>query len=612
MITIRINGKEADIFDDMKIPMKVENPLFAESFINEGYSYSFSIPKTPRNKRNLVKNNLKVDVFYKGVFMFRSYIKEVQENIDDFSLNIITEGKDFKQKFQEVKLPQLNLDTYTICEESDDPIIKIVKWSTHMQNTLSLDKKERTHVFPPMFSKGYSEYNLEITNILFQDYGGMINRYFVDGNYNLNFQVPNSVNPYAWITTVAPCTTGIYILNKIMEYFGLKIRKNQLLLIPEFLELYHFNNYVLDKLETSGAYNYNVHGESFDLKNHVADASCYDFLQMLHEIYDCKFYIENGIIDITISKSDFNKKSTDVSKFASETFIDEKLEKAGTNFLYSYPEEESFRYRNIISDTGSILDREYIYPFDVVSFPYLNSKNQENQLISLPLPSSVFPTNVGFPISYSEAIAFLGSSNPGLEVRGFGMWNVGAFVPYYLKSDLIDNEAEVFTNIQIGYFRDKQETFKPGFDEFGNPDPGANELVLIPFAYSFSETFLYDIFPGPQNDINHVFPNADIYYNGPKSCFSYYRKPKQKLLYKSTIKTKNILFPFFQLRKQLRFNDFKHTIQQKKQSFTGYVKSISFTLSNQGISPSEIDYVVAFKGLKGEWNDDWNEDYKIE
>ena len=612
MITIKINGKEADIFSDMKIPMKLENPLFVDTFINEGYSYSFSLPKSPRNKLLLIKNNVQIDVFYKGVFMFKSFIREIKENNNDFSLNIINEGKDYKQKFQDLKLNQLNLDSYIICEESDDPIIKTIKWSTHMENVLLIEKAKRTHVFPPMFSNGYSEYNTDITNILFQDYGGMINRYFVTGEYLLNFQVPNSISPYSWITTVAPCPTGNYILNKILEYFGLKIRKNELLNVPEFLELYQFNNYVLDKIETSGSFNYNVHGLGFDLKNHVSDVSCYDFLAMLNELYNCKFNIENSIVDIVLSKNEITKKSIDVSKYASENFIDEKLETPGKSFSYTFPEDQAARYRNLVFDNGNVLEREFIYPFETLKFPFSITSNEEIELNHLPLPTACFPTNNGFPITYDEAIDFLGSSNPGLEVRGFGMWNVGAFVPYFLKSDLVENDSEIFSNLQIGYFRDKQETFKPGFDEFGNPDPLLNELVPIPYAYSFKETFLYDLIPGPQNDLNYSFPNADIYYSGPKSCFSFYSKPIEKLIYKSTIKTKLVAFPFFELKKQIRFKEFKHTIQQKKQSFTGYVKTIYFTLTNQGISPAEVDYIVPFKGVKGEWNDDWNEDYTIE
>jgi hypothetical protein len=618
MITVKVNGKFIDLDPEIKIQMKVENPLFSASFINEGYSYSFSLPRTEKNKLLLKKQEATFDVFVKGIWMFRSYIVSFSDNSDTIDVNVITEGKYFRKKCEEIKFAELDLQVVQICDETDVPAIKISKWEAYMQSTLSIPKLEQTHVFPHITSPfGYDlEEDVEPGeyNSVFEWGEKLLNRN-IFGEYKLGYQTPLALGNKQWITSVAPCLKANYLLNKILDKFGLKVRVNELKNIPEFVDLFIFNNYVLDKLEEFGpTTQYNVHGTEINEQNHVTNTNLYSLLQLLNEVFDAYFVIEKTQIDILISKNRIKSKPNNETKFFSDIYNkDKSIVISGSNFSYEIDDTLNIYYRTFDMDGDPNVSGNFIYPYNTRNYPNSKLTNSENQLTATPINTFCFGAFNGMPRTNAEYIDQIGNTAELWKNYAYGQIFSRANSPFRYKSDLYENDAEIFDKIYFGCFRGIYDSVQPFFNETtGIYEPAGNVTFDHPFTYSFKVGGFLGQTVSTEIDIKHVFGFSSVYINEDDNCFDYYKKDKLALLYNSENNTKLAQFPFFKLLKLLKWDDIKHVIQQKNESFQGFAKSYSFTLSNQGISATEVEYVVRNKDLKGEFNDDFGNDYNIE
>jgi len=614
MITVKVNSKEIDVPVDIKIDIKVENPLFAATFINEGYSYAFSLPRTPKNIARIKGENSTFDLFFKGNLVFRAYIVSFSNNSSSIDVNVITEGKYFRKQCELLRLEELDLKIVEICEEDDHPADKIEKWQDYMQATLSIPKLKQTHVFPMITSKGYNNFDEPAEsgdeNHIFEYGERLINRN-IFGEYKLNFQTSLALGDRNWITTVAPCLKLPYLLNRICSKFGLNIRINQLENIQEYLDDFVFNNYVLDKLEYIGPSSYNVHGTEIDERNHVPDANLYSILEHLNETFGAYFVVKGNQIDIFVEKNVINRKPIDFTKFAEESFDTNPQEALGNNFTYEIEEELADFYKtfDVNSDPN---DPTYIYPLETRNFPFSKITNNENALKSIPMITSMFGAENGFPQSNGEYLDFSASATPWTNY-GWGQIFSRAFSPYYLKSDLYENDAVIFDKIFFGCFRGVYPGSQPYFDEItGEYTPAGNTYFDHPYTYSFKVGGFLGQTLSPEIEVQHVFGQSSVYQNYDDNCFDLYKITKQALLSRSTVKTKLITIPLYKLLQQLEFKDCKHVYQQKNESFIGLVKSYSFTLSNKGLSSVKPDYVVRNTNTSGEFGTDWNNDFDLE
>lgn len=615
MITAKVNGKFIDLDPDMKIQMKVENPLFAQTFINEGYSYSFSIPPTQKNKLLIKKEESFFDLFFMGVFMFRAVILSFSKNIESIEVNLITEGKYFRKKCEEIKLSELDLEVVQICEETDAPLDKIEKWQNYMQATLSVPKLEQTHVFPMITSKGYNNFDEDAepgdVNTVFE-WGERLANRNIFGEYKLNYETSLSLGDKNWITTVAPCLKVPYLLKKIFQKFNIRVRKNELESIEEYTDMFIFNNYVLDFLEIDGANSFNTHGTEISEINHVTNTNLYSLLQMLNEVFDAYFVLDKNQIDIYTSKSKLKGKPVNYSKFVSETYDNDPQEGVGNNFSYEIDENliNSYRTFDVDSDPN---DPTFIFTHEVRNYPYSKLTNNENQFTATPMITFCFGSLNGFPRTNPEYNIHVANTTEFWKNYGWGQIFSRANSPFYLKSDEYENEAEIFEKIYFGCFRGIYDSVQPFFNETtGIYEPAGNVTFDHPFTYSFKVGGFLGQTVSTEIDIKHVFGKSSVYISENDNCLDLYKKPKLSLLYKSTINTKLAYFPFFKVIQLLKWDDIKHVIQQKNESFQGFSKSYSFTLTNQGISATEVEYVVRNKDLKGEFNDDFGNDFNIE
>lgn len=592
MITCKINGKAVDIFEDMKIEIKIDNPMFSENFINEGYSYSFSLPLTPKNKL-LLSNSLKKEltIYFKGILFIKSEIISFLETNEGIDLNIFTDAKSIKKSCDETYLEDLNLDEFNICNSGDTPPTKITKWQNYLNDHLLVDHETTSHVFPVI--KGIYNDNIsaaaEERNDIFTNCGEFANR-CAFGSYLLNFPVPTSVSPKNWVTTVLPCPKANYILKKIFDHFNIKIVQNELDDIIEYRQLYIENNFVLDKIEEYSGNNYNVHGTGFNLKNHVPKATLFSFLQMLNELFDAYFIIIGNEVRIFTANNLLQIKPKNVSKFASETFNSDINETTGFSVIYDIPEDDVRYYKTPIS--GYFPNQIFLEPMKKVDYPNENINNTEISLTALPLMTFINFNGVGFPRTYAE----YGLTDDGLpngSIYGQGQWMSYAFTgrSNFLRSDEYpDNPIQ--EQIRIGCYRGVKETLQPGFDPDGTYNPILNTTTTHPFTFNYKRSYYWNQYLGDEINIDYIFGESSIMMNGPDNAFDRYKKTKFNFLYGSDSKTKLLYLPLFEIIELMKWKNTKHVIQQKNESFKGFVKNISFTISNDGLSATEVAYVV--------------------
>ena len=592
MITCKINGKAVDIFEDMKINVKIDNPMFSENFINEGYSYSFSLPLTPKNKLLLAKSLKKeLTIFFKGILIIKAEIISFLETNEGIDLNIFTDAKSIKKACDETYLDELDLLEVSVCNSSDIPTTKITKWQNYMNAHLLVDHEKTTHVFPVIKStyNDNQSASAEEKNDIFTNCGEFVNR-CAFGSYLLNFAVPISVSKNNWVTSVMPCPKANYILEKIFERFNIKIAYNELDKITEYRQLYIENNYVLDKIEAYGANNYNVHGIGFNLKNHVPKATIFSFLQMLNELFDACFIIIGNEVRIYTAKSLTEFKPKNVTKYASETFNYDVNDVTGYSIIYDIPEDDVRYYKTPIS--GIWPNQISLEPMKKVDYPSENINNDEITLTSLPLMTGINFNGVGFPRTYTE----YGLTDDGLpngSIYGQGQWLSYAFTgrSTFLRSDEYpDNPIQ--EQIRMGCYRGVKETLQPGFDPDGTYNPSLNTTTTHPFTFNYKRAYYWNQTPGDEINIDYIFGESSIMMNGPDNAFYKYKKTKFNVLYGAKSKTKLLYLPLHELIELMKWKNTKHVIQQKNESFKGFAKSISFTISNDGLSATEIAYVV--------------------
>jgi hypothetical protein len=615
MITIKIDGVALDTFPNTKIQLNLSNPLFSENFINEGYSYSFNLPRTPKNRTFLIGEKNKVEVFFKGVLLMKAVLISYNNNHESFIINIVTMAKSFKDEIESIMLSDLQLPIIPICEESDSSISKVSKWLDHMVAIANEDANEGMYKFPAIDSVGYTNfYETEETpeeiNLIFETSGRRINRGYISG-YAFGFGVPDTYTRKSFVQTVAPCVKVKYLVELVLKKFKLKIRTNELDQIEEYLQLCIFNNYVLDKIETSGGFIYNTHGLEIDLKKHVPNNTVLDLFQTLNERFDAYFVIEGNVIDIFVSKNKLKSNAENVSKYASESYAFEPQEFAGVNFSEALEDGPSLKhYRTLESFDLISGENQWIYPNEVKNYPNSKPTNSENQFISEAMTTSIAADTIGVPNNFAEW-ENLSTTLPQLDIPGWGFQRSAAFTPFYLKSDEYpDNGAEIFEKIKLICYRGKYASFLPGFDSpSGEPNVSLNTTPLHNFVFNFKRAFIINEDSNPDIDIKHIFGKSSIYINGPDNCIDYYKKPKLQILYKSSINTKLLYLPLFKVQELMQWNKNRHAIQQKKQSFNGWVKNINFAVENDKLSATEIEYIVKFDGLKGEFNDDFNNDF---
>ena len=216
------------------------------------------------------------------------------------------------------------------------------------------------------------------------------------------------------------------------------------------------------------------------------------------------------------------------------------------------------------------------------------------EIIHIPMVSRIELNLTGYPRTYTE---FLKIDHPSEYSDVYAYFQLQSYLYLGLTDKLIsdeyldnDEDLNISSKINTGLYRGVFTGFNP--DVSGG---GAHTYPEVPFFNNMKQYYMIiDEVPPTIIPINYDFGTTSLYYNGDNNLFDEHIEPKFKAKYKSNIKTKLLYLPLFELLDLLKWKKPIHVIQQKNESFKGLIKTISFTLSNEGLSPTEIEYLQEY------------------
>jgi hypothetical protein len=594
MIGVTLNGQTLELYPSMTVQIKRTNPMFSETHWEDGYSYSFTFPNSPMNRRVFYSNRAQEDdlivVSFIGIEFIRGKLVSVKKTHESITANLIDESTDLRKKLEARHMDDLDLPSVVVCDIEDSALAKQVKWRNHMtETTFNTPPDQGAYKFPRIFTRSYSDWQAddESTHI-HRVNNGVVNAH-TDGEYLISGPVPISFDPQPtykhWLFTISPCLRIQYVLDQMMEQIGVGTVISRLFDIPEFKQLISFSGYVLDQEEIAGSSKYNVHGFGFDLNDFLPDAQWISLFNMLADMFGAFYSRRNGELQILLIRDILNQKAVNFSRYCDPQYLMEN----GDNIAYliKYPESEYQFSVWYYSDSLPLFPYNRIYPnADISINNEVDIADTEILFDHLPMTSVVeyllFFNN--FPDIFSGSFAGL---------RDFGT----AFyydVDFIRSAEFPDLDTERSTRFYPGVVRGMYPTPIREYDAFNSVIGTTIRDTLVQYNYNRLQI-------SPETQAAYAaylvdYGISSIYGSEDQNSFDLYLREFYELLSKSVYIQKELYLPAHVLLDLMKWKATKHVIQQKNLSFEGYVKDVSFTISQTGISPTTITYVVRDPG----------------
>lgn len=597
MLRVKINRQIIDLPNDIAIQVKSTNPIFTDSGFNEAYSYSFVIPKSPKNKNiiNRLQNRyMEISIEFGG-HLVESGIGSVLTNINSYSISFKNNAIFLSQKLENLQLKKLELEDVSVCNAGDSPTVKLTKWQEHMTQTTITDPVDQgSHKFPQIQAFDDTQSASYFTEWFEKnpDYSFYVNRY-ASGEFLKNVGWPvayNSSQP-AWWTTVSPCIRIQYLFDQILEALQIDRNIDELANIEEFKQMIHYSLLALDKVESSGGNNFNVHGTGFSLAKFVPpDKSGLDLFKMLDEQFALYFNYRAGRLNILLKQNIVNSPFVDFSKYCDPKFEIEETE--GKSYTLAYPIDLTFidRFQNLIWEYSIVTDEGNQTLISHNSRTVGTSDdNEEITLSYVPFISRIISVDDIYPDVYNGEID-----------EELSMHTV-LYVPFeqiskYYDEQKFNNEGGSSEWI-IGLLRGIYSIYNATTDEW-------NDRAIFYNLFRFDPALTTDL-------VDYQFGTCSLYLNTEKSHIDVFVKKYIDLLRRADLITKLLYLPIHKIIEIMKWEEPNHIIKQRNLSFKGTVKEINFTLYLDRISPVSVTYAVSRNESAGDFNQDYNEDYSI-
>lgn len=586
MLRISIESYDMDVPEDIKVDMKLLNPIFSESGYDESFSYSFNLPKTAKNSavvRRLKTKNAKIRIVFNN-FKVEEGIAVIKTNMDNFSVAMKNDALDARQQMDNLSLEDLDLDVIPIAEVTDDAMTIIGKWHDHMvQTTITDDETIGSHKFP--FIQPYYNHDQDDTvwsrNLFHGNNALFINSYNL-GTFESNTGYDQAVYPGPnWVTTISPCIRIAYLLEKILAKKGLITTKNELLDIPEYLQMIHFSKLVMDLTKTEwhdgNEYLYNIHGYEIDLNKFVPKTTASVVFKILDDLFGTMVKIKNGSISIELKRSYLKGKWVDMSKWCNPEYEIEGSE--GKNIKLIYPidyNQKRYDSKNYWSYTVDSTLGLFVWVDFVKHATRTIGKEAESDEREL----NYIPLNCIFDYNYAT------------DKRRSRFATPDGFISSYFDPETYNSGDQFFLGLIRGKYPMKEVSSFPLRLVFENSHTFPDIAATEEHEYSFGSCSIFASDP-----TSHV----DVYL---KEFFDYVRKSK-------TI-SKTLYLPLHRILELRNWKESKHIIKQRNLSFKGVVKEVNFTLYKNAISPCTIHYAVVNEETSGDFSGDYNDDFTIE
>lgn len=611
MLSISANGVNLDLPKNISIQIKKKNPMFSETKWEDGYSYSFTLPKTARNtsilySKNQHKENLKIVVSYAGIEFVSGRMTKVKKKHDSISLNMIDEAMELRKKLDAIHFDSIELPSFTINDEADTPLQKQLNWKAHMEAvTFDQDPSEGSHKFPMIGTKSYSDWQQDTG----EDYLHRLNSGLVNphrgGEFVLTGTVPTSFEPAPtpykqFVYTISPCIRIQYLLEKIVDQLGIGRIVSELLEIQEFKNMISFSGYCLDREEISGSLKFNTYGLGFDLNDFLPDAKIISLFNMISEIFGAFYIYERGVLQILLTKDILKSKPVDDSKYATPEYLNDQLELKG--YLIKFEEVDGFQFiSRKYSEVLPVDETDELLPNADISLHKKSDVDQQEVSIShYPLPS--FLDYLKFWDDYND-----------LQTGGLSGWRefIGRFGFYndFIRSDEFPQlSTERTTMFYPGVIRGIYPVQRRNYDS-GNNVIDQDEINTL-IQYSFNQLQIQDDTQASYLNYLYDFGKSSIYGSEEDNAFDEYQREFYDLLSKGVDIEKQLYLPPNKLKELLTWKKPKRRILQKNMSFQGLAKEASFTLSNNGISAVNVTYLVKSTEADTSFDGDYSNDFE--
>jgi len=592
MTDVQLNGVFVELGPEFQLEGTIKNPLFSESGFAEGFSYVLSIPLTVNNKANADGKKGECVIWVGGTVLFSGYFSYKDKDEDSIQLFFISRELKFVQDLKEKKLAELTWAQYTVYTSGTD-IVKNTAWQAIYNQVMLVEPAtEGTFKLPMISTKGAqqltsvfsTERNIDYNNI-WEEHYNMVNVYTKTvGSLLGNFPTPTNTGEKNWANSVAPCPRIEYILEEVISQFGFILSENELQEVAEFMQMWTFNNYVLDREVVPITNFVNTFQGTIDLKNHVPDADCYSIFELLNEFFDAFFVIVNNKVEIRLAKTALAKPVLNYSKYLVDFNGNEENEQ--TNYIFKYPVPttgKEFRRFTIVNSAAFPLPgSKYLLDDKIVD-------NGQDQNTDVPLKN--------FPLTsmYYQLPGFL-QSWPYYQDYLNNLWDpenwMDSFVlkPYLLSNEFVvsdaypDGDGKIATNFQVGLYRGLYNTAET--DLFVTV---LNNIASYPYSYNLTTTPFRLSWTIPFNW--PIVGQNTLYQTGDYNLFDEYKAKKVAMKSENGLRERSYALPIHLFKEMISFENSRHIIQQGNESFVGVVKEVKFVINSMGLAEVKPVYI---------------------
>lgn len=342
MLDIIVSGESLDL-GDATVSFTFVNPLFDKNAFQKEYSFGFTIPLTPKNRR-IFTNSSRIDtairnqeasceVRIKGLFFFRGVMAVKTQGNKAIACHLNGESLDLMKKLQALSLQDLELREYIVNPAGLNPNSKQDNWQDHLVDILALPIEEQDHVFPEIQPSEHPYFNDDFANAIFS---GVFNRYD-DGAGE--YYHPDKDPQFEWEESIIPLVKWKYVFEQMMLQSGLSAIEGLDFYNDERTErLVCFSMKTMDALEKQGANWYNVYQDTYKLQDYLPVMNAFAAVDAFRSTFNLFFTVVDGALRVRSKAEIITTPEEDLTDFFSPDYSFEWYNDGG-GFTGCYAED---------------------------------------------------------------------------------------------------------------------------------------------------------------------------------------------------------------------------------------------------------------------------------
>jgi len=574
MLQIKVKGEFVDV-GEASITLKFENPMFRQNPLNNAFSYSFTLPVTPRNSAifdnveridsSAESNNLPCEIFFEGILMLQGVLSIKNPNNDSYSCFINNEDLAISKRLKDFRIRDLDLESIHQYDFHPDSFASLEdRWNfqedsfqAFKNDPFNEDDIDATHSWPTVLSESYG-YN-EGDQQSFPDFNWpfrFINP-FTDGSYQYNhpFDTTN-IEQIFWSVTYIPFIKYTHVLKEIFKVVNLTII-GDFLELTDIKQLSMFNNNTVDA--DPPVSDFQPLKRDLKLEDHLPDVSGLAIVNLLKVNFNQILFIDKNSIEVRSVTEILNTPEEDLTKFTNPKYSYSRKFSEGFSFSYA-DDSKDVLFKNPEYTPAKVVIGDG--KTDITSPDRYLFVTQQYVSVNWALWAS-FPT---LPIVAADPIGSLntvgvyrgplkGDSYPSTLLDIFGL----PFVDVSGPDDHLDN-------LVLTFYRGKQ------LNNLGNPYPLATPFSTEPSI-------------GKVGDLS-------LTWDGDDGLVETFYKPFIEAINQSKEITRLLDLPVHKVSEMSRFRFPNYKIQSPAGQMRGILKELSITLKGNKASKSTCLFVA--------------------